>query len=281
MSRVSRRIGRVDEGAAGNLVAVVLAGAAASGLLLGALLGLFGRIDLVGEPARVASAATASYVDCPHGTVLGTLTRGDRVFVTARDESGAWLQIRSPLSVEARAWMRTTHVLPDEAIESLPIASCHVPIEAIVVTTVPDTTTTTGDTTTTTSSTTTTTLPPPSVGSISATEDPIWESYDGEETCNFSPGLPALTVIAAPVDAPAGVQSVVLLWSVGGESGSIAMALSSGQYRGTLGPFDAEDPNVVPLDGSLQVTITVRVTDAQDRVASRQITITLNDCTFG
>jgi hypothetical protein len=74
---------------------------------------------------------------------------------------------------------------------------------------------------------------------------------------------------------------VTLLWSVGGESGSIPMALSSGQYRATLGPFDAEDPNVVPLDGSLPVTLTVRVTDSDGRIATRQIQITLQDCTFG
>jgi hypothetical protein len=287
MRFVEKRVGRVDEGAAGNLVVLVLGGAAIAGVLVGALLGLNGGIDLVAEPARVAGAATTSYYDCPGGPAAGTVTRGDRVYVTARDDSGSWLQIRSPGGVERRAWMRAAHVLPDDSVGGLPVASCQVPVAVVVDTTIPATTTTveattsTTSTTSTTTTTTTTTLAPPSVGTVTSSENPIWESYEGEENCNTNPASPSLTVIAAPITAPSGIQSVTLLWSVGGESGSIPMALSSGQYRATLGPFDAEDPNVVPLDGSLPVTLTVRVTDSDGRIATRQIQITLQDCTFG
>lgn len=285
MRCLARASGRVDEGAAGNLVALVLGGAAIAGLVLGTALGLFGGIDFVSEPARVAGAATASYYDCPDGAALGTVTRGDRVYITARDESGSWLQIRSPRAVEGRAWVRSSHVLPDDSVATLPVVSCQVPVAAGVETTVTSTTTTTTidatTTTTSTTSTTTTTLAPPTVGSVTSSEDPIWESYEGEETCNASPALPSLTTISAPVTAPSGVQGVTLLWSVGDESGSINMSLSSGQYRAILGPFDAEDPNVVPQDGSLPVTVTVRVTDSDGRIATRQIEITLQDCTFG
>lgn len=291
-----------DAGFAAPYLLTILGGALAVGLVIGAVLGLTGGLDLVGEPARIASAGTASYYDCPDGEILGEVTRGDRVYITARDGSGEWVQVRSPNAVEARAWMRGLHVLPDESLDALPVLACGVPVAAVIesattsTTTVPDTTTssttsTTTSSTTTTSTSSTTTIPPttttttvpaaPSVGTVAALEDPIWESYDGEDVCLFDPNLPATTVISAVVSAPAGVQSVTLNWSVDDEFGSIPMSLSGGQYRATLGPFDAEDPDVVPTDQSLSITITVEVLDTLQRPATAQATVTLNDCTFG
>ncbi len=287
-----------DRGEAGNIIAMLLGGAAAGGLLLGALLGLFGGLDLVGEPARVASAATASYYDCPDGDPLGTVTRGDRVFITARDESGAWVQVRSPRAVSARAWMRSIHVLPDSAIDDFPVLSCAVPVTAVVAlptTTVAETTTTTeapeettttstSSTTTTSTTTTTTTVALPSVGGVSANPAPIWETYFvnfGQLTCNLNPGQPSQSTVSASVSAAAGVQSVTMSWQVDGVSGSTAMSQSGGQWQATLGPFDAENPNVVPQNGSLPISVTVTVIDGLGRSTSGQTTVTLNDCTFG
>jgi hypothetical protein len=65
-------------------LAIVLGGAAGAGLLVGAVLGLTGAAGLVGEPSTLADAAVASYYDCPDGDALGTVTRGDRVFITGR-----------------------------------------------------------------------------------------------------------------------------------------------------------------------------------------------------
>ena len=69
-------------------------------------------------------------------------------------------------------------------------------------------------------------------------------------------------------------------WQVGNLSGSSPMSLSGGQYQASLGPFDAENPNVVPV-GSLPISITVTVVDGLGRSAAAQTSVTLNDCTFG
>jgi len=290
MKRLRWRI--TDRGAVGNAVALALGGTAGAGLLIGGLLGLLGGLDLVGEPAQIASAATASFYDCPDGVPLGTVTRGDRVFITGQDESGGWVQVRSPMALSTRAWIRATQVLPDDSIDSFPVLSCHVPVEAAVALAVPETTTTTEappttDTTTTTATTaappptnTTVTVALPSVGGVSANPAPISESYFGQSTCNSNPGLPSVTTISASVSAPAGVQSVTMSWQVGGLSGSSPMSQSGGQYQASLGPFDAENPDVVPQSGSLPITVTVTVIDDLGRSASSQTTVTLSDCTF-
>jgi len=72
-------------------------------------------------------------------------------------------------------------------------------------------------------------------------------------------------------------------WSVGSVSGNTAMTLSGGSYGATLGKFSAEDPSPVPSgEGQTSpITVTVKVTDNQGRVATSGTTVTLKDCTFG
>lgn len=276
---------RHDDGAV-TLPVLVFASALGGGLLVGAVLGGIGVIDLVDDPAPAAVAASAPYYDCPGGTAAGTVHRGDRIFLTGRDASGAWVEFRSPANLALPAWLPATDVLPDGDTTGLAERSCLVAVVAIgetdVTTTIapPDTvpSTTVPDTTTTT----TTTLAGPSVGSVSASADPIWEAYPGDtENCLGGAGQPVRTTISAPVTAPAGIQSVTLLWSVNGATGSAPMGLSGGSYRATLGPFGAEDPNVVPQDQTATISVTVRVTDGQGRTATAGRSITLKDCTFG
>jgi hypothetical protein len=258
------------------------------GAVIGAALGASGTIDLLAESAAVSPGADgASYYECPAGLSLGTLYRGDRVYLTGRDDSGEWVEVRSPRHLDDRVWLRAAHVEADAAV-ALQVRSCQVPVVAIVDTTTTSSTvaadTTTSTTSTTVADTTTTTVPAaPTVGAVSATNDPMWEGYvlDVEFCSAFGAGYPIRTQVAASVTAPAGVQSVTLLWSFGIHSGSIPMSLSSGQYGATLGPFAAEDPTGVPYTQSLPITVTVRVTDALGRTATAGRTVTLNDCTFG
>jgi hypothetical protein len=264
---------------------MLIGGATVAGLVLGAVLGFSGGLDLVDEPARVAATATATFYDCPEGEPLGSVARGDRVFITGRDQSGGWVQVRSPLAVNTRAWIRTAHVLPDDSTGALSVRSCHVPVEVIAVSATTTTATveptTTSSSTTTTSvapPTTTTTLAPPAVSGVTANPAPIWEEYFPISVC---PAQPDTATVSGIVSAPAGVQSVTMSWQVGGLSGSSPMAQSGGQYEANLGPFDAENPNVVPQGGSLPIAVTVTVIDALGRSASAQTTVTLNDCTFG
>ena len=276
-----------DRGAAENFVALLIGGASVAGLAIGGLFGFLGGADLVGEPVQVASAATASFYDCPDGDRVGTVTRGDRVFITGRDDSGSWVQVRSPAGVSARAWIRAAHVLPDASIDSFPVLNCHVPVQAQVVAPATETTTTeappTTDTTAAPAPTTVTTAapappPPPSVNGLSADPTPIWEKYPGfPGTC---PG-DGVANVTATVSAPAGVQSVTFAWSGFGQSGSGGMTSGGGSYMASIGPFDANDPSGVPQSSSATVTVTVNVTDTLSRTAQSQTTVTLNDCTFG
>ena len=151
-----RRLGASSRGA-GNPAVLLLVGALTTGALVGGLLGLLEGLDLVGEPAHLATAATASYYDCPDSRATGSVTRGDRVFITGRDDSGYWMEIRSPASVQSRVWMRAGHVLADSEPVDLPVHSCLLAVEVITesaITVVPVTTPT--STTTATTATTTT-----------------------------------------------------------------------------------------------------------------------------
>lgn len=268
-----------DRGAVSGPALVVIA-AAAGGLLVGGFLGSSGTIDLVGERSVVASAASAPYVACPGDADAGVLHRGDRVFATARDQSGTWIQVRSPRSSESRVWIRSAHLVSDADLATLPVLPCRIEV-GVIVAAVTTTTTSVATTTGTTVATTTgTTLPGPAVGPVSAGTNPIWESYDDEATCLSNPARPSRTVVTASASAPAGMSGVVLHWQVGAFTGSVAMAPSGGSYQATLGPFDAIDPNAVPQNETAPLVLTVRATDATGRTASSQITITLNDCTF-
>ena len=292
---------RGDRGAV-PVATLAIALAIAGGLVVGSILGFTGALDLFGESDTIASAAAAPYYGCPgDASSAGVLHRGDRVFATGRTQDAAWIQVRSPRSSDARVWLAANDLDPDADLLPLPVLPCAVVVEVSVetTTTVPgDTTTTTtvpGDTTTTsvadttttvaatttTVAVTTTTLAPPSVGQVSESHDPIWESYAGFDDCNGVPSQFNTSVISATITAPAGVQSVTMFWSVGDQNGSKPMTLNGGMYRATLGPFQAEEPSVVPPNQSLPITVAVSVTDSLGRVATRQTTVTLNDCTFG
>ncbi len=275
----------------------VAIGAAVGGLVVGSVLGFTGAVDLVGEGAPAALAAEASFYECGFEEPSGGLISGDRVYATGRDANGDWIEIRSPHDSNARVWIRAVQLTPDAELALLPVVPCDEPATAIVETD-ETTTTTVADTTTTTTvvTTTTTTIPPttttvpattttvpaaPTVGAITEEHDPIWEKYPAyPDSCLGSPNTPVTSLISAPVTAPAGIDSVVMLWSVGGTSGQVTMTLSGGQYRATLGPFSADDPSPVPQNESLPITVTVRVTDDLGRTANRNTTVTLNDCTF-
>lgn len=280
-----------DRGAVGSTVALLLGGTAAAGLLIGAILGLFGGLDLVGEPAEVAAAVTASYYDCPDGDPLGEVTRGDRVFITARDESGAWVQVRSPMAASTRAWMRASHVLPDSSIDEFPVLPCHVPVVAEVVaavtTTIPETTTTTAaeetttttapEETTTTSSTTTTTVAPdttaPSISNAAAAPGQIWELDGGTFNITCAPPEPRESTISATVTDSGGVATVTASWSDPLGSHSQAMSVSGNTYSFTFGLYAPDTWPFDPLDHTVSITVTAR--DGSGNQSSTIVNVTI------
>jgi len=274
-----------DRGAVGNAVALVLGGTAGAGLLIGGLLGFLGGIDVVDEPAQTAAAATASFYDCPDGVSLGTVTRGDRVFITGQDESGVWIQVRSPLAVSTRAWIRATHVLPDDSIDSFPVLSCRVPVVAMAA---PATTTTeappTTDTTATTEAPTTTATTaappptnttvaadttPPSISNAASSPDTIWEQDGLGITC--APPQTRQSTISAVVTDAGGLANVTATWTDALGAQSVAMSPSGNTYSVVVGPYAA---GTWP-DGDHLVTVTIRAADGSGNESTTAVNVTV------
>jgi len=275
-SDVTNDKGSVPVGLLVALGAVVAGGAA------GVALQRSGAVDPLDEDTVVAAYAEASFFDCPSGDALGVFVRGDRVYLVGRDDSGGWVQVRSPRDTEQRVWIAADNVSPD-AVVDLPVSTCAIEVDPVGsdTTLVTDTT---GVPDTTDGSPDTTAPGPgaPSVGAVQASPGTIWEGYAADATtCQGNPGEPIRSTVTATVNAPGGVQSVVMSWSVGSVSGSTPMTLSGGSYRATLGSFSADDPSPVPPAQTSPITVTVTVTDNQGRVAASGTTVTLKDCTFG
>jgi hypothetical protein len=116
------------------------------------------------------------------------------------------------------------------------------------------------------------------VGNVTADIDPIWETLPGNDNCVINAvAQPSETPIRAPVNAPAGVQSVVMQWSGGNFTGSKNMVLSGGVYISILGKFYTDNPGV-PQGGTVTLTVTVTVTDTLNRQATGQVSVALKDC---
>ncbi|MDX1689611.1 MAG: hypothetical protein R3290_01180, partial [Acidimicrobiia bacterium] len=158
-----------QRGAINLVVALVVAGLVTAGA--GFALGATGVVDLVGSDDPGPATAPVDEITtlaCPAGDPIGTLRRGDRVFVVGVDVTGDYAEIRSP-DGDGTVWVAVANLIPDEALDGLPIEACTEPILAdtaattttsSTTTTVPGTTTTSSSTSTTSSSTTTTTTAP-------------------------------------------------------------------------------------------------------------------------
>jgi hypothetical protein len=152
---------RGERGAAPPAIVVCL------GLLAGAATGFVleraGVVDPLGEPAPViVRIDRVTAFDCPEGTPVRVLARGDRVVATAQTDDGDWIEIRSPVDLDARVWVSRTAIEGDggdTGIDRLPEAPCdHTgPSTTTTSTSTTSTSTTTTSTTSTTSTTTTST----------------------------------------------------------------------------------------------------------------------------
>lgn len=138
-----------------------------SGMLVGILAGVglerIGAVDPLDEPTpAVVRIDRVTVVDCPGGTPVAALARGDEVLAIARSEDGDWIEIRSPVRQDQRAWV-PTGVVGGEAgafASELPVRECgEVETTTSTSTTSTTSTTTTSTTSTTTTSTTSTTTP--------------------------------------------------------------------------------------------------------------------------
>jgi hypothetical protein len=275
--RADRMRGAISVPALAAVVAVV-AGVGTGVGLWEAALDTGGASQVV--EARRSRVSTAR---CPEGPFAGTLHGGDRVFATARDASGHWLELRDPHSPNARVWVEARYVEPDGDTADLEVASCEPRGE---VTFAQDVTTTTtpsdddsgndgsggggggggGDTT------------GPSITAVGANPTQIWEqNFAGNPgSCNGDPNLKLQSTVSAQVADPSGVASVTMSWSVATTSASKPMT-GGGAYSAILGPFP--DTTISGAPAPIAVTITARDGVGNTRTASTSVI--LNDCVFG
>lgn len=157
----SNRSNRRERGAAPPSMVIV------SGVLVGLVAGVglerLGAVDPLEEPTpAVVRIDRVSAFDCPDGIPVASLARGDEVVVVARSEDGDWLEIRSPVREDQRAWVAIGVVGGEAgaAASALPVRGCgDFATTTTTSTTSTTSTTTTSTTSTTTTSTTTTTTP--------------------------------------------------------------------------------------------------------------------------
>ena len=247
---------------------------AVTGLVVGGALGF-----TVLQPDDTAASASPALVvdgyalyDCPDGAPAGSARPGDRVWVTGRDDAGAWLQIRDPRDPAQHRWVVASAVVPDDAtaaVDTVPVASCDVTAVLVV----------SGDTSTTSSSTTTTTLPATSTTTatsttVAATVAPTAPPTAPPTTANVPPSIgtvsanpstvaggcnPDSSTISVSVTDQSGIASVRLDWSYrretsGTASGTVNMSGSGGQYSGDV--IVSLSPPVQGVYASLTITAT-------------------------
>lgn len=282
---------------------------------LGAGLAAGDAVDLVSDGTIVATLDPVVFYDCPDGAALGTFHRGDRVWATARDEDGGWVQLRGPQLVDV-VWVDAAVVVPDESFDDLAVRDCDDTTDvlfegetatttatvagATTTTTKPKKTTTTtrpagggggdGEPTTTTGApgtTTTTSGGGGGGGTTSTTQgDTTGPSITGIDASpsqirefveEFCPEAPTATVTVSVSD-PSGIQagSVRLSWTVDTTSGSKAMDHVSGStYRATVGPFPDSTLTGPDPDPS-PVTLRVTADDTVGNSASAQTSAELS-----
>ena len=106
-------------------VSGAVGGLAALALGAGVALGATGTVDLVpDQPAPPLAADVVDYHVCPDRGGIGTFVRGDTVLVVARDESGDWLQVRSPDDLFERVWVEAALLVPDGDVVDAPVVEC-------------------------------------------------------------------------------------------------------------------------------------------------------------
>jgi len=198
-----------------------------------------------------------STFDCPDGSDVGEVHRGDRVLATGRDEKSDWIEIRDPRDLGSRVWVNTRYLVPDADLSGLDVRECTIAEQAAAApTTLPGTPESLplGVTTTTKKGGA---FPgpapapgpapdtaPPSIGAVSANPSSI--SAGGSTSC-----VNSSTVTVAVSDA-SGVAQVSVSWSVPGYpslSGNGSFGPAGGSnWSGQVGPFPyTAGPNNTPV----------------------------------
>ncbi len=263
----------------------MIVGGVVAALVGGVALGATGAVDLLADGPEI-SAGDVVYFRCPGEGPLDDLHGGDRVLATGRDDSGDWVEVRSPLDPDVRVWVAVDAVEPDDSFDELPTVTCswtEPEGAAPSATTGPDTPPSTeppapgAPTTTGTASPTETTpgapgpptTPPdtsdPFVGGIVAEPRDIWEIGCID---------PTAVVRATVSDDRDATPTVTLEWQVGTATGSTLMRQDGDLFNAEVGPFPPgtiADPSISSLPVRLIVTArddagNTTVRDVSDRL---------------
>src|SRR5690606_2382536 len=117
-----------------GLVAAAVAGIVAVGGGVGYAIGSSEVVDIGSGGTVHLPHAAATYHACPDAGPLGQLHRGDRVLLTGVDETGEWFELRSPIDLLDRVWVRASVVTPDAgAVTDLPERTCGVTDEELTL----------------------------------------------------------------------------------------------------------------------------------------------------
>lgn len=286
---------RTERGAVPPMLSAVLAG-----LIGGATLGWAaqdaGVLDLVDEPDPIELRSDRVVVlDCPDGTPVASLARGDRVLATGRSDDGRWLEIRSPVDLGGGAWVPTPVLaegISQLDLARLPVEDCE--LGPLPTTTAPPETTTSSTTTstssTTTSTTTTTTLPtttlpvttlPPTTTTAPNTGPTITgftivapDSLNPTAYVHESPEVPGPLACASEVEVsffvtdPQGVAQVTFQWSTGPGGAIAAQPVTAGPNGQFTATFEFPRSSVPDDEASRVPTFTIAAVDSRGAVTT-------------
>ena len=251
-------------GMSGLAVSRLLPVLGVAGLAVGGALG-FTVLQSTDEdsPAGVAlELPQHNLYDCPDGTLIGSAYAGDRVYVTGRDESGGWLEIRDPRNEYLVRWVQADSVDPD-ALVDVPVHECDQTLGSVPI-----------DETTTTTATATT--DPAQVTDPSSVDDqpPVVSGGTRNPAEIFDPAIAGCdTVSALTVQATDNVAVTQVSGAYGaGLTGSpVTFVKGAGStWSATFGPFSG-----LPLAYSQDVVISVTARDAAGNT-SAPTTITVH-----
>jgi hypothetical protein len=235
-----------ERGAITIATALIGAGVVTGGVGVGVALEQSGALGDDDESVAVSLDSVSTF-DCPDGTAVVEMHRGDRVLATAQDASGEWIEIRDPRDLGARVWIAAAYLVPDGALSGLDERECAVDGEETAAPTLPGDTLPADVTTTTRAGGDPAPGPPPdtigpSIGAVGANPNHIFGSQPA--SCS-----PTTTVVSVSASDPSGVQSITVTWSVGTSSGTAVP--QGGGYR--VGPIGFQ-PNLNASPVALTVT---------------------------
>jgi hypothetical protein len=270
--------------------ATVIVGGLTAALVVGVALGTTGVVDLTADGPEV-SAEEVVYYRCPGEGPLENLHGGDRVLATGRDDTGDWVEVRSPLDPDARVWVVASAVEPDDSLDGLPEVTCSWdgPDGLAAATTVPEAPATTEPGAPEAPATTEppapgapppeTTIPDgatPPPGTPPDTSDPFVGGIVAEPRDIWETGcIDPISVVRASVgDDRDPTPTVTLEWRVGTATGSTVMRQDGDLFDAEVGPFPPgtiADPSVSSLPVRLVVTArddagNTTVRDVSDRL---------------